>query len=89
MTTAPEAFLDRIRLSQKFVAAVAKYPALVEHLDAVQYAIDKADELSVDDAVWVERLDEIRAIVGRGDTTTKQKLMAMGRAFETWRPKRH
>jgi hypothetical protein len=40
--------------------------------------------LGDDDPVWLSRFDKLRMIVGRDDLTVKERLLAIGSAFETW-----
>ena len=80
----PEAFLAQIRSSTKFVAAVAQHPDLVAHLGAVELAIMHINELGDDDGVWLDRYDQIRAILARESMTVKERLLALGEIMRPW-----
>lgn len=84
MRTTPEVFLDQIRSSAKFIAAVAQHPHLFAHMNAVEFAIVRIHELGDDDPVWLDRYDQIRALLARESMTIKQRLLALGEILEQW-----
>jgi hypothetical protein len=61
----PQQFIDDIRSSQGFLEGVRKDATFLEHLDAIEFAITSIHALGDDDAIWLARYDEIRALLGR------------------------
>jgi hypothetical protein len=84
MRTTPEAFIDEVRNRPKFIAAAARDPVFVEHLSAIEYAIERINELGNDDAVWIDRFDQVRTILGRDEQPLKARLLEFGRVLQTW-----
>jgi len=87
--TTPQQFLATLRNlparqpRRRFVEAAKNDPAWVTHLEAIEHGFEKAYTLGDDDPIWLARFDELRAIVGRY-LTVKERLLAIGRAFEAW-----
>jgi hypothetical protein len=77
-TTSPEIFLHQMRTSPKFVAAVAEHPELVEHADAIEYAISQIYQLGDEDAKWLDMYDQIGALLARESMSIKARLLALG-----------
>lgn len=83
MTTARQ-FIDQIRHSPRFIEGARKDPIFVEHLDAIEYGIDRVNELANDNAVWLDRYDQVRALLGNESLTIKQRLFALCDLIRPW-----
>jgi hypothetical protein len=88
MRTTPQQFIDNIRSSSCFARGVQKDTIFVEHLNAVEYAITSIHALGDDDANWLTRYDEIRALLGREDMTVKERLLGLVKMMEPWQAER-
>lgn len=77
-------FMAEIRAMPVFIEAAKRDPVFLEHADAIEYAFDCAGALANEQPAWIDRLDRCVAIVGRGDLTTQEKLLAIGREAEAW-----
>lgn len=80
----PQDFVDELRTVPALAAAVAADPVVRNHVEAVALAIDRITELSAGETIWLDRFDEICAIVNDDRLTRKEKLLAIGRAMEPW-----
>ena len=88
MRTTPQQFVDNIRSSSCFARGVQKDTIFVEHLNAVEYAITSIHALGDDDAIWLARYDEIRALLGRQEISVKERLLALSRMIKPWQADR-
>jgi hypothetical protein len=86
--TTPQQFIDDIRSSSWFANGVQKDSVFVEHLAAIEYGIERTYELGNTDPIWLARFDELKAIIACDDLTIKERLLAIGRAFEPWQAER-
>jgi hypothetical protein len=87
MRTTPEHFFEMVRKRPR-VAAAMNDPVVVAHLEAIEYGIERTYELGNTDPIWLARFDELKAIIARDDLTIKERLLAIGRAFEPWQAER-
>jgi hypothetical protein len=82
--TTPQQFIDDIRANPKFVEGSKRDPAFHCHLKAMERGIEAIRAQGNDDVVWLERFDELQAIIARDDLTVKERLLELVKVLTPW-----
>jgi hypothetical protein len=82
-------FLDALRQQPKVAEAIVQDPEMAKHFASIEYAMQRAYELGDADTTWQARFDEMLVIVGRTDLSLKQRLIAVGEAFQRYQVDLH
>jgi hypothetical protein len=90
--TTPDKFMEALRRQPQVAEVIETDPVMRGHVEAIEYAVDRAYELGNSDAVWQGRYDEVVALLSREKVTIKERLFELGKLFELWRaeqPRKH